>query len=593
MDHFDLMEAAISRVLELEGSLKGKGGEALLRNYQELQLPAIRAGRALISSMMDKGEKLQSLILAFEPSENGMVSEDYYDRLVPRGYDRFENFMEQNKSEIDSIAASVSHIIDLGKLDINHVQDQVDEARKHAKDTVEGLYELDHEGMTLMRELQREMNELKAILKQVIEWTTNGGPLLNGVNIQDVRSYFQDMTLHTKASEIDLETLDAHALRDILQDGALIKPIVQKFAAGEALTYTEREILYFFLQHIFLGAEKRKEIESIAEMISEDRIDELVYRLNHTVLTSETTLDDEIALIQAYLFSGNRQLENELSYKEMIPIHKLRAYLALLENYQIAFEENKRLYENTDVWARVEWISYEYVPGVKKQTYAFETALQTTPLVSDYSLPTREEFLAREGYQLDGKADVSRVTYLVGENILSQSKEDEANELLKKYNDYTENFIKKELVNVQSPIKSGSALGQVVGLANLVKKYNDGKEDLERRLTYGKAELIADEIHANLLLSERPKWYENRAGAEVHPTLGTYALVNRWEEVYKINPSIPYPKQAIIQQDWYEVSEYLSTHSEKIKNMHDDLYNYITGGLKRDFQTVEEIANGN
>ncbi|TPE66758.1 ribonuclease YeeF family protein, partial [Halalkalibacterium halodurans] len=213
MDHFDLMEAAISRVLELEGSLKGKGGEALLRNYQELQLPAIRAGRALISSMMDKGEKLQSLILAFEPSENGMVSEDYYDRLVPRGYDRFENFMEQNKSEIDSIAASVSHIIDLGKLDISHVQDQVDEARKHAKDVVEGLYELDHEGMTLMRELQREMNELKAILKQVIEWTTNGGPLLNGVNIQDVRSYtnggpllngvniqdvrsyFQDMTL--------------------------------------------------------------------------------------------------------------------------------------------------------------------------------------------------------------------------------------------------------------------------------------------------------------------------------------------------------------------------------------------------------------
>ncbi|MED4174572.1 T7SS effector LXG polymorphic toxin [Halalkalibacterium halodurans] len=28
MDHFDFMEAAISRVLELEGSLKGKGGEA-------------------------------------------------------------------------------------------------------------------------------------------------------------------------------------------------------------------------------------------------------------------------------------------------------------------------------------------------------------------------------------------------------------------------------------------------------------------------------------------------------------------------------------------------------------------------------------
>lgn len=592
MDHFDLMEAAISRVLELEGSLKGKGGEALLRNYQELQLPAIRAGRALISSMMDKGEKLQSLILAFEPSENGMVSEDYYDRLVPRGYDRFENFMEQNKSEIDSIAASVSHIIDLGKLDISHVQDRVDDARKHAKDTVEGLYELDHEGMTLMRELQREMNELKAILKQVIEWTTNGGPLLNGVNIQDVRSYFQDMTLHTKASEIDLETLDAHALRDILQDGALIKPIVQKFATGEALTYTERELLYFFLQHIFLGAEKRKEIESIAEKISEDRIDELVYRL-HTVLTSESTLDDEIALIQAYLFSGNRQLENELSYEEMIPIHKLRGYLTLLENYQIAFGESKRLYENTDVWARVEWISYEYVPGAMAQTYAFETALQTTPVVSDYSLQTRKEFLAKEGHQLDGRADVSRVTYLVGGNILSQSKEDETNELQKKYNDYTENFIKKELVKVQSPIKSDSALGKVIGLVNLGKKYNDGKEDLERRLTYAKAERIAGDIKANLLITERPKWYENRADAKIYPSPSTHDLVNRWEEVHSINPNIPYPEQAIVQQDWYEISGFLKNHENEFLKIHKDLYMYIYDRTKRDNQTVEEIANGN
>lgn len=590
MDHFDLMEAAISRVLELEGSLKGKGGEALLRNYQELQLPAIRAGRALISSMMDKGEKLQSLILAFEPSENGMVSEDYYDRLVPRGYDRFENFMEQNKSEIDSIAASVSHIIDLGKLDISHVQDRVDDARKHAKDTVEGLYELDHEGMTLMRELQREMNELKAILKQVIEWTTNGGPLLNGVNIQDVRSYFQDMTLHTKASEIDLETLDAHALRDILQDGALIKPIVQKFATGEALTYTERELLYFFLQHIFLGAEKRKEIESIAEKISEDRIDELVYRLNHTVLTSESTLDDEIALIQAYLFSGNHQTEMQLSLEEEIPLKKLRAYSALLDNYKIAFGESKRLHGTSNVWARVEWISYIHNSEPKPETYTLQTAIQMTPIVNEYSPQTREEFLARKAHQLDGWADVSKVTYFAGRNIASQLGKIEEEKLQDKYNNYTFDFFKKEVVNVQSPIKSTSALGKVIGIVDLGRKYHKGKEDLERRLSKSQIEGISDRLNAEFLVVERPKRYNiNHFEAEVFPTVDTYNLVNRWKEVYSINPNIPFPEQAMTQQDWYEISEFYSKKFDEDS----DLYNYIRRGSKRDSQTVKEIANGN
>ncbi|MDY7224533.1 ribonuclease YeeF family protein [Halalkalibacterium halodurans] len=590
MDHFDLMEAAISRVLEIEGSLKGKGGEALLRNYQELQLPAIRAGRALISSMMDNGEKLQSLILSFEPSENGMVSEDYYDRLVPRGYDRFENFMEQNKSEIDSIAASVSHIIDLGKLDISHVQDQVDEARKHAKDTVEGLYELDHEGMTLMRELQREMNELKAILKQVIEWTTNGGPLLNGVNIQDVRSYFQDMTLHTKASEIDLETLDAHALRDFLQDGALIKPIVQKFAAGEALTYTERELLYFFLQHIFLGAEKRKEIESIAEKISEDRIDELVYRLNHTVLTTESTLDDEIALIQAYLFSGNHQTEMQLSLEEEIPLKKLRAYSALLDNYKIAFGESKRLHGTSNVWARVEWISYIHNSEPKPETYTLQTAIQMTPIVNEYSPQTREEFLARKAHQLDGWADVSKVTYFAGRNIASQLGKIEEEKLQDKYNNYTFDFFKKEVVNVQSPIKSTSALGKVIGIVDLGRKYHKGKEDLERRLSKSQIEGISDRLNAEFLVVERPKRYNiNHFEAEVFPTVDTYNLVNRWKEVYSINPNIPFPEQAMTQQDWYEISEFYSKKFDEDS----DLYNYIRRGSKRDSQTVKEIANGN
>ncbi|MED4174835.1 T7SS effector LXG polymorphic toxin, partial [Halalkalibacterium halodurans] len=524
------------------------------------------------------------------PSENGMVSEDYYDRLVPRGYDRFENFMEQNKSEIDSIAASVSHIIDLGKLDINPVQDRVDDARKHAKDTVEGLYELDHEGMTLMRELQREMNELKAILKQVIEWTTNGGPLLNGVNIQDVRSYFQDMTLHTKASEIDLETLDAHALRDILQDGALIKPIVQKFAAGEALTYTERELLYFFLQHIFLGAEKRKEIESIAEMISEDRIDELVYRLNHTVLTSETTLDDEIALIQAYLFSGNHQTEMQLSLEEEIPLKKLRAYSALLDNYKIAFGESKRLHGTSNVWARVEWISYIHNSEPKPETYTLQTAIQMTPIVNEYSPQTREEFLARKAHQLDGWADVSKVTYFAGRNIASQLGKIEEEKLQDKYNNYTFDFFKKEVVNVQSPIKSTSALGKVIGIVDLGRKYHKGKEDLERRLSKSQIEGISDRLNAEFLVVERPKRYNiNHFEAEVFPTVDTYNLVNRWKEVYSINPNIPFPEQAMTQQDWYEISEFYSKKFDEDS----DLYNYIRRGSKRDSQTVKEIANGN
>ncbi|MED4174573.1 DNA/RNA non-specific endonuclease [Halalkalibacterium halodurans] len=62
------------------------------------------------------------------------------------------------------------------------------------------------------------MAELKAILKKVTKWTVSGGALLNGVDLNDVRSHLADKTLHTKAPEVSVKLTSPNPLIQYAND---------------------------------------------------------------------------------------------------------------------------------------------------------------------------------------------------------------------------------------------------------------------------------------------------------------------------------------------------------------------------------------
>ncbi|SDB90961.1 DNA/RNA non-specific endonuclease [Shouchella lonarensis] len=201
LDHCDFKTAAITGVLDMQGSISGEGGEAMLRNYAELQLPALRTCRAFGTQLIEKLEKVKERILEFEPSEDGLVSEEYWGHEVPIGYNRVEEFLYENKTEIDALAARASAIMgkNIGKLDVTDVETNIDYARQHASDIVDGLHILDNECMSLLEEIDGDMEEFQAVLKQATDWTNTGGLFMTGVNINNVRTYFEDKKLHTEA----------------------------------------------------------------------------------------------------------------------------------------------------------------------------------------------------------------------------------------------------------------------------------------------------------------------------------------------------------------------------------------------------------
>ncbi|MED4189119.1 T7SS effector LXG polymorphic toxin [Halalkalibacterium halodurans] len=209
-DVFEEVEARITRVINMDGAFKGEGAQGVINNHAHVQLPTIRSIRAFLISYAETLEKMKANITEYEPASNGSVSEDFWKNQLPKGYDRYEEKLEEREATINQATAEVSHILHLGKLQTGDVYNSVDSARKHADTVLEGLYDLDQAGVELMAQVRTKMEELKATIRQVLDWTIAGGVTMKGVSIMEVGGYFaNNATLHEKAPAVDTSKVSA------------------------------------------------------------------------------------------------------------------------------------------------------------------------------------------------------------------------------------------------------------------------------------------------------------------------------------------------------------------------------------------------
>ncbi|BAB07711.1 transposase (12) [Halalkalibacterium halodurans C-125] len=218
-DVFEAVEARITRVINMDGAFKGEGAKGVIYNHTHMQLPTIRSIRAFLISFSDTLEKMKANITEYEPASNGSVSENFWKNQLPKAYDRYEETLEEREATINQATAQVSHILHLGKLQTGDLYNSVDSARKHADTVLEGLYDLDQAGVELMAQVRTKMEELKATIRQVLDWNMTGGVTMKGVSIMEIGGYFaNNATLHEKAPEVKVELLDLNPLVQYAND---------------------------------------------------------------------------------------------------------------------------------------------------------------------------------------------------------------------------------------------------------------------------------------------------------------------------------------------------------------------------------------
>lgn len=400
-----------------------------------------------------------------------------------------------------------------------------------------------------------------------------------------MKSYLSDMKSGLNNGDLSMKDFDIDALRDmdsyrtIMNDiygdgyveGKEMEPILDKMLNGENLTGDEREKLYDYFQNEYLDDESKKEVESIADSINEDGVDDLKERLNEKVIVSKDSVKDEMAMIQAYVYMGDNQ-PGELNI-DRIQREKLESYVMVLEDYHAMMGE--------ETVATVDMLEYEKDPE-NMSGHRFKSALQT----AEYGSGT-QDIMSEEEYRefiFDSDNPQAKnftrtdVTYFATSDGSKLRNHLENEKLAEENANYTYDFLMKEAANElisQIPNK----IGKSIEVGQKIVDYKEGKKDNENDMTIKKASETADFLNMELVVSKREQSAVNEEAvkAEVKPTDSTFNLLERWKDAEKDEDRgyVPYPKELIESRDWKGISEYLTNHNTSFDR---DDYDYITGG---------------
>src|SRR5690625_1688580 len=289
---------------------------------------------------------------------------------------------------------------------------------------------------------------------------------------------------------------------------------------GDSLTLTdiEREERYDYFQNVLLDGKKRKEIEDIASFMSEKDIGKLTERLNEKVVVSADALEDEIAMIQAYVFTGDKrpsELDVERDTKE-----KLEIYLIVLKNYHSTMGD--------ETIAQVNKLEYEKDPNGIKGHY-----LDTELEIDEYDSHINKHLSEEEFRQISFNSTGHMSNTINRTEVTNYTTADAA--ILKSYLE-----TQKRIDNRENNIANqtyGRIISQLGEPVTTVKKVFDdqmGKNELAGDIKIGKAEDTASLLNMEFTISKNSSYPGARAELDVqlYPTETTFVFLDRWQEAY-------------------------------------------------------------
>ncbi|XOQ14835.1 MAG: hypothetical protein ACFWTY_12595 [Shouchella clausii] len=274
---------------------------------------------------------------------------------------------------------------------------------------------------------------------------------------------------------------------------------------------------------------------------------------------------------------------------------KLRAYLEVLHNYKQAIIEVR---EETGeeigkvgkpLFARVEYIDYK--ESKVPLSLSFQTNISVLFIEGEKTEWTRGQFLEMESVPMV-RMNESNVFYYMGDQGHIGLQIAENDELDNKRASYNADFIGTEIWQ----LLLNELDNKIPGLEAIerVSRYQMGQEEINHQLTIGEAKVTAGALKMELHVTKRSPLRvvgeREELNVSFQPTDKTFEIVERWKEVNTINAEVPYPKEAIEHHDWYTISDELLKAQALIKEIDNDLFNYILDGKLPEEKTIEELV---
>ncbi|MEW9676882.1 LXG domain-containing protein [Lentibacillus sp. L22] len=161
------MQKGVRGMIDLEDHLKGKMGDSIRSFYEGIHEPFLIFLYQSLTHYSQALEKLQQAVYSYESNENGIVREDFMDNDVLNGLDKAEQVTSALVDEANGIMDRISDLISLPKLDMEEFDSMMQKGKRKVKNSLEQLYELDHEQTKSLSEVGKDLKLLNQYINEM------------------------------------------------------------------------------------------------------------------------------------------------------------------------------------------------------------------------------------------------------------------------------------------------------------------------------------------------------------------------------------------------------------------------------------------
>ncbi|WP_299515428.1 T7SS effector LXG polymorphic toxin [uncultured Rummeliibacillus sp.] len=191
----DAIETAVQGILALEDAFKGKSADAMRNYYREVHLPFISHYKTFIEDYESKLTIMGNELQALESASNGRIVEAFLAEDLQSSLQNTANHTIILTDETNQTIQSVQDIVAAPLLHDTFFLEEVDDAKKQARDTVEKIHQFDYNQSKALEELSNDVSKMQNYINRIQSHTKSGKIQLDKYTIGTVKKYQIDELL--------------------------------------------------------------------------------------------------------------------------------------------------------------------------------------------------------------------------------------------------------------------------------------------------------------------------------------------------------------------------------------------------------------
>lgn len=174
-----LIMDSVRELVQLNDALKGHGGDAIRRFYQECHLPFLEYFLLFKENFHSTLAGIESATDALEPAPDGYIDEGFIESEVENGLNQISRISSNLTDETNAIMDQVADIVSLPHLDDSQVQEGVLDARREKNQTISDLNEFDATQTNRLMPVSDQLQAMEQWITQIQSMFQSG---LTGVD---------------------------------------------------------------------------------------------------------------------------------------------------------------------------------------------------------------------------------------------------------------------------------------------------------------------------------------------------------------------------------------------------------------------------